>query len=352
MEDLYSNLLALCENTDTPFFFSDQELDGQHYKIFSYHFTDKDSWLLPDALEARGIMFQVDPEGGLLRLAARPMPKFFNRAEVDFVQHGVPEYIMNKADGSLISSYTDAENQVRLKSKTSIHSDHAKLAMELMDDEPRLKAFVKDCEDRGYTVNMELVSPDPKFRIVLYYDKPKLIVLNARNHVSGEYMPMELMPKAYFAGFVPADHLSRLHEDTNVEGYVVIDENGTWWKEKTAWYLARHRAKDFVNNGKAFIELVLKDEADDVFALIADQPAVLKEMQDLQHKVIQFANTLVNEVTAYWEANKDMDRKDYAIKGKTELGPMEFAMAMKYYANGEEPNWKKYLLDQVKKIDW
>ena len=86
MKELYNNLMALCDNDDTPFFYSDQVKslgrDGlEYYRIFSYHFTNKESWLLPSALEARGIMFETTDSGEFIRIASRPMQKFFNRGE-------------------------------------------------------------------------------------------------------------------------------------------------------------------------------------------------------------------------------------------------------------------------------
>lgn len=353
MKELYNNLMALCDNADTPFYFSDQSARGELYRIFSYHFTDKDSWLLPDALEARGIMFELDRNTlEPLRIAARPMQKFFNKGEVDFIDYGAPHTIMVKADGSLISSFQYANGDISVKSKTSIGSDYAGLAEYLLYADVELFDFVKWCERDGYTVNMELVAPDPMYRVVLYYNKPQLIVLNARHRETGEYMHIGQMPDNYFTGAVTHDELAALEEATNIEGYVVIDDKGNWWKEKCPWYLERHRAKDFVNQPNAFIELVLKDEADDVFALISDQPEVLEEMQELQHKVISKANTIVNTVTDYWQANKELNRKDYAIKGQQELSGLEFALAMQYYGKGAEPNWKEFLLKQIKKIEW
>jgi len=188
MKELYNNLIALCEDSDTPFFYADARWENEYYKIFSYHFTDKDSWLRPDALEARGIMFEVDEAGYFIRIASRPMHKFFNKGEVDFIEYGEPKYVMNKADGSLISSFTTAGGELRLKSKTSIHSEYAQLAMDKMYADITLFDFVKWCERDGYTVNMEIVSPDPKFRIVLYYPETKLIVLNVRHRETGEYL--------------------------------------------------------------------------------------------------------------------------------------------------------------------
>ena len=362
MNELYNKLMALCDNDSTPFFHSDQfivmENQTDHYRIFSYHFTDKESWLLPGALESRGIMFQVTEDGEFIRIASRTMQKFFNHnsrtkeGEVDFIDYGDPCHVMHKADGSLISSYLDTEQCVMLKSKTSITSDYARLAMELMDSNIDLYDFILDAEVRGYTVNMELVSPDPKFRIVLHYPEARLIVLNARHRTDGEYMDTSEIPEEFFAGTADCDVLQHLDTVKNLEGYVVIDDKGNWWKEKSAWYLERHRAKDFINQPNAFVQLVLKDEADDVFTLIADQPEILAEMQVLQHKVITVANRYVNAVTKYWQDNKELSRKDYAIKGKAELDWVEFTLAMKYYGFGDEPDWNSFFLVQHKKIEW
>lgn len=354
MKELYEQLMALCDNDSTPFYFSDQQLVNEHYRIFSYHFTDKESWLLPAALESRGIMFETTEGGEFIRLASRPMQKFFNKGEVDFIDYGDPVYVMHKADGSLISSYQDGDQCIMLKSKASITSDYAKLAMDLMGEDQALFDFILWCELAGYTVNMELVSPDPFFRIVLHYPHPRLIILNVRHRVTGEYMNHNEIPKEYFAGTAEVSALDYLDTVTNIEGYVCIDSNDNWWKEKAAWYLERHRAKDFVNQPNAFILLVLKEEADDVFTLIADQPEIVAEMQVIQHKVITRANRFINVTTKYWQDNKDLTRKEYAIKGKAELGRLEFALAMKYYTLGDEPDWTGTFIDQHerRKIDW
>lgn len=265
--------------------------------------------------------------------------------------YGDPAFIMNKADGSLISSYLDRDQCVNLKSKTSVGSDHAVLAMQLMNDNIDLYDFILDCEVRGYTVNLELVSPDPKFRVVLHYPEPMLIVLNVRHRIDGTYMDSNSIPAELFTGTVGADALDHLDTDTNLEGYVCIDDKGNWWKEKGAWYLERHRAKDFINNRTAFTLLVLNNEADDMVSLMADQPEILAEMKELQHRIISKANSIINKVSAYYNENKDLSRKDYAIKGKNELSWVEFPLAMQYFS-GSEPNWGEFLVNQVKKIDW
>ena len=89
-----------------------------------------------------------------------------------------------------------------------------------------------------------------------------------------------------------------------------------------------------------------------MFSLLVDQPEILKEMQDLQHRVITVANTIVNRVTGYWDENKELDRKDYAIKGKEELSGLEFSLAMMFYTKGDEPDWNTFLIRSIKKIEW
>ena len=181
MKELYHNLKALTLDEDTPFFSSIQVASSDEvYEIFSYHFTDRDSWDKPGALEARGIMFEVNSNTMKpTRIASRTMPKFFNHSET-VIEYSEPKYAMHKADGSLISSYINQRGYISLKSKTSLHSDHAVMAMELIFSikNAELLSFVIEAEDSGYTVNMELVAPGSKFRIVLFYAEPKLIILN------------------------------------------------------------------------------------------------------------------------------------------------------------------------------
>jgi len=358
MQDLYNNLLALSNNDDTPFYHSDQTKHDSIYRIFAYHFTDKDSWLLEDALESRGIMFEINRSGEMLRIASRPMQKFFNKGEVDFIEYSEAETVMDKADGSLISSYLDKDGTLCLKSKASLHSDHCVAAMDFLARpiNQMLNTFLNEMEDEGYTVNMEWVSPHPDFRIVIYYAQADLIILNARHRETGEYYDQRLlktrMTKRVVDLYPDTSIINHLEDRQGVEGYVVIDTNNNWYKLKTAWYLERHRAKDFVNRPVEFVKLVLKEEADDVFALVEDQPELHDEMVLLQHQVTKTANTIVNTVTKYWEENNELNRKDYAIKGQSELHGFEFPLAMQYYSNGSEPNWTEFLLNVVKKINW
>lgn len=138
MLELYNNLISLCESSEvSKFFYKDFNgpMDGK-FRIFSYHYASYSDWLKPDALECRGIMFEMG-ENGPVRVAARPMEKFFNLDENPLsmgINIADVTYIMDKADGSLVSSYVD-DGYLYLKSKTSLYSDQARQAAALIHSE-------------------------------------------------------------------------------------------------------------------------------------------------------------------------------------------------------------------------
>lgn len=79
---LFDNLMALCEYDRTKFFYTDVNLSlGTTGRIFNYNYASYSDWLLPDALECRGIMFEIDAEGNPIKILSRPMEKFFNLNE-------------------------------------------------------------------------------------------------------------------------------------------------------------------------------------------------------------------------------------------------------------------------------
>jgi len=356
---LYKDLLALCEGEKTPFYFKDFPLLGEFYRVFSYHAAIPRDFACEASLESRGIMFQTNNSGEYIRIASRPMQKFFNRGEhPKYDIDGSIEVVMDKVDGSLMSTFLTGNGHLDLKSKTSLNSDHANLSRKILEADNFLYGALEDLELSGYTVNMEFVTPDPRYRIVLHYDKHGLIVLNARHRETGEYLPRGELERLfgdyayrYLVGLGSVEDLVDFKDQKGIEGYVVIDEFDQWAKLKTPWYIERHRAKDFINRPIAFIELVIKEEIDDVMALL-DQEEVRKQAEEWIWKVTRKMNGIINRVTRHYRQNKSLSRKDFAIKSKSALSNDEFSLAMMYYAKGEEPDWNDFFLRRVKKIDW
>lgn len=78
-KELYEALMALTANE--AFYHIDQTLDGFEYRIFNYRLASYTDFCAPNALEMRGIMFEMK-DGQPIRLASRPPAKFFNYREV------------------------------------------------------------------------------------------------------------------------------------------------------------------------------------------------------------------------------------------------------------------------------
>jgi T4 RnlA family RNA ligase len=198
--DLYKDLMALCNDTSNAFYFSDRVTDTHVFRVFSYRLASWSDFLLPNAKNCRGTMFDITNEDNIT-LVSLPPEKFFNAAEgnVDHSQHPIGE-ILTKMDGSLISTYslyanaqhTDSYGAILranmifgIKSKTSINSEQSTAALEYLTlpEHNDLFQILRVFDDLGYTVNMEWTSP--KNRIVIPYQEDKLTILSARDILTG-----------------------------------------------------------------------------------------------------------------------------------------------------------------------
>lgn len=373
-QTLYDQLMHLC-NTNEAFYFADHDDDGvTRNRIFSYRLASYSDFLLPGALEARGIMFQVDSatQTKVYALQSRPPAKFFNIGENPLtmdLDYSKIQHSFIKEDGSLISTWCDAvvgmgedfETQsewvLRLKSKTSTSSDQANAALKWVQLHRDYYDTLLDWTLRGWTVNCEWCSPDN--RIVVGYEQPKLIVLNARNRQSGAYAPRAELEAAFGEYLVgegqmvrSSEDLEELAEHTGYEGVILQFEPGyrvDFVKFKNKWYLHRHRTKDSVNNANALFDAVLHEATDDLRTLFLEDVVALKRIEDMEQLVIPLYNHYVRSVEQFHEENKHLERKDYAIKAQAEfpqakspLNKITFSSIMSVY-QGKNPNYKELL---------
>jgi RNA ligase len=367
-QELWNQLMTLCESSEC-FFYADQERFGQWFRIFNYRLASYTDFLQPGALECRGTMFVIDREGKNaepLGLVSRPMQKFFNHRENPFTMDITlddVETVWDKADGSLISSYMSHEDEVCLKSKGSLHSDQAQAAEKLLCTESYndLYQAVRKLEWENYTVNMEYVAPDN--RIVIGYEEPALIVLNARHRFTGEYMEWETLANSIRADRLVKRYEFDSHEEqvaflenlpsmTGIEGVVVETFNGEFMKMKTEAYLTAHRAKDSINSPRRLFEAVLEEATDDLRTLFFDDPVALNMIEEMELKVDQIYNHAVDQVERFYERNKHLERKEYAILGQQEFtGQLRrgFGLAMSKYL-GHEVNYKEFLRKHYKEF--
>lgn len=360
---LFSDLMSLV-NLNEAFYFQDFNLEGKTYRIFNYRLASYTDFLQPGAMQCRGTMFEVSSDGQLIGLAALPMEKFFNLNEnpmtMDLDLSRVIE-VQEKADGSLMSTYFH-NDQLRLKSKGSLFSDQAIAAMKYLDARPDIKAEI-EMVARGHgvggyqtTVNLEWCSPD--HRIVLGYMSPVLKVMNARRSVDGSYVPTDQLIRA----LPKCSHVERVNTDdpvafvasipsmVDVEGYVIRLASGQRIKIKCDWYLSLHHAKDSVTNPRRLFECILDEAVDDLRSMFATDPLSIRQIDEMQVKVDHIYNSMVKSVETFYDDNKSLDRKSYAISAQENFkGTLYFGLAMSKYLN-KPTDYKQFLKGKWKEL--
>lgn len=362
---LYTELMDLCKPDDSPFYYVDQLLDGVLYRVFTYRLGSYSDFCKPSGLESRGHMFRVDMNGNMEALVCLPPAKFFNYKENPFTMDldlsQESDLIMNKEDGSLISSYMH-KGTLRLKSKTSLTSEQAVAAEAYLASNPKLYAFVMLMTSNGITVNMEFLSPN--YRIVIPHQQDNLIVHGARAIATGASFGYEVL-KAIMLENDCAGHLVKNYAGGvgtletfidsvpnmthGIEGFVVVLRDGTMFKLKTNAYIALHRMKDSIGSQKRLFEVVVNEAHDDAKAAFADDAFMIEQIEDMERKVSAIYTNLKINVIQFYNENKDLDRKSYAVKGQADLQKMYFGLAMTMYL-GKEPNFKEWMIKHYKEL--
>lgn len=355
--EIYESLMNICRN-DECFFYADQILFSKTCRIFNYRLASYTQWLQPHALECRGITYHIDDKGEPVELLSWPFQKFFNYGECPFtidIDLSKVSEIQDKMDGSLISTMW-INNTLWLKSKGSLFSEQAQAANRLINSSEfsELKSFCVDLTSHlNYTVIMEYTSP--VHRIVLDYPFDNLTVLAVRNNETGKFVKLE-----HFNNILPEKYVvpSRSVKDVNsfigsidamkgIEGFVLVFPSGFRMKIKTSEYATLHFVKDSINSERRLFEAVVREHSDDIKAMFTDDPVAVARIEEMEKRVAGIYNSLVNSVDSFYEANKHLIRKDYAIKGQKELSSLEFSLAMCKYI-GKTIDYKETLIKHRK----
>lgn len=325
--NLFNQLMQLSEASES-FYFSDMKgEDNALYRIFLYRLGSYSEFLLPSALESRGTMYrQLD--NGEWRLVCRPFTKFFNWKENPFTMNldfSKAQTIMVKEDGSLISTYLDANGILQLKSKGSVKSEQVFAARAWLNNHPDFEALLYENTATGFTVNCEWTSP--LNRIVESYSTEKLTVLGAREMSSGMYVSHDALVKRYGADRVVRT-IQIAPEDVSAmptgEGVVVFFGNGAsagsnFTKIKTERYCTLHKLKDGVNNPNALFDAVLNEQVDDLKASFSDDGQVQMFVEVMESLVNTSFNQFCKIIRTVHSQLRDADRKTYAVQSKVVL---------------------------------
>lgn len=357
LETLFEDLTALCSGEESSFYSVDHVRNGVTYRVFTYRLASYTEFQQRNAIECRGHTFRLDGENDWT-LASLPMQKFFNYGEhigwgTDLNLSTIT-CIMDKADGSLISTVNDGDGGFFLKSKTSFTSQQAIDAQKLLNSDNNLNSILATLNAKRFTVNMEYVAPDNQ--IVIGYDKPQLIVLNARHRVTGEYINEPIM-EAMFGDYLiksfpipanPAEFMVESEKMLGIEGFVIKLDNGLMFKHKTEAYCILHHLKDSINCARKLWEACITGTTDDLRALFKDDPISVARIIDMEEKASRIYNHVEVSVENFYKENKDLDRKSYAIKGQEILNKDgTFSLAMNLYI-GRDSGVKNFLIKHYK----
>ena len=342
VQNIFNDLMQLTAQNDAFMWKDFVSPGGGKFRIFSYRLASYSDFLAPNALECRGTMFKIDDEGNFVGMASRTPMKFFNAYENPFTMFDKStlsteiEVVMDKLDGSIISTFMDSDYTVRTKSHASLHSDHAynSTAMLLNDREFYNEIFY--AETMGYTVNMEYTSPE--YRIVLPYQEDKLTILNLRHRSTGELLIGErlfefsqmLYKRSVFANdgvmnssFPMKETLYESIEAArtmkDIEGFVMILKDGRMCKVKTDWYCALHFTKDSINIDSRLYEAIINGGSDDLKQMFSTDAYCIKKIEKMEQLVFSCYNKLVHDVELFYETNKHLERKEYALKVQSEV---------------------------------
>lgn len=341
-EQIYNDLVALVASHDAFMYKDFVSPGGGTYRIFSYRLASYSDFLEPNALECRGSMFKIDADGNYVGIAARPPKKFFNAYENPFTMFPKStlsteiEVVMDKLDGSIISTFIDDDFVLRTKSQASLFSDHALNSTKMLRANKEYYDDVYHAELLGYTVNLEYTSPE--YRIVLPYQEDHLTVLNVRHRQTGEMLVGEKLKEAFPALYERSvsakfgnidstfpmketlmDSINACRTMTDIEGYVIILKDGSICKIKTDWYSALHFTKDSINVDSRLYGVVLNGASDDLKLMFSTDAYSIKKIEKMEQLVFSCYNKLVHEVETFVEANKDLERKEFALKVQKEI---------------------------------
>lgn len=249
------------------------------------------------------------------------------KSKEDYIRENTPLHSFEKLDGSLIL-IGEIDGILVAKSKTSINSEHAKMANALIASNVKLHDYLYSTIVDGYTPVMELVGPG-EFKIVLRYPEHALIWLGSVRHTNYEVKVVtEDEDVEYFkevSGIRCAgvnkfswDELNHIQENgkPDIEGFVVQTESG-FTKCKLVSYVNLHHLKDSVNSINNLIALIISDDLDDLMGQFQDDVETCQYITEVQEKVAHKFNHLVVEFKElrrqYFQDFKE-NRKDFAIK--------------------------------------
>ncbi|MEQ8824053.1 MAG: RNA ligase [Filomicrobium sp.] len=285
-----------------------------NYTVIDYVFVTKETFDTDMALQCRGLKFDLDG-----RIIGRPFHKFFNMYEKEdpsSVDWSRPHTILEKLDGTMIHPVMLGSEMVFM-TRMGITS-HAERAMALAS--PQVVALCRDLLAAGLTPMFEYTGPEN--RVVVLYESSRLTLLAVRETITGRYLPYAELARIATKHDVPVaqshgtiENIAEFIADgralRDVEGYVIAFDDGHRVKLKADGYVLRHRALSHVHLEKNVLNWVLTGAVDDVIPLLS--PKAAERVLEYQSLVEEAISQQTAKVQNFYEDNRCLDRKDYAL---------------------------------------
>lgn len=285
--------------------------------------------------ECRGIIF-CSETGKILR---RPYHKFFNvgeKQENSNLNLTEEHVLLEKLDGSMLVPFY-LNGKVVWGTKAGL-TPVAEPVQAYVNRNPKYQEFVTQVLAAGYSPIFEWCSRIQK--IVLDYPEDRLILTAIRDIVDGHYAHYSVM-QAFSEEFdIPVvqkfdsmkdikDLVAHTRDLQDLEGYVIRFDDGHMAKLKCDWYCTIHKALEGLYFEKDVIEMIMKDNVDDIKAIIPiDRVNALEEYaseltKNVYAKIDEIYDSgMVSYIKAHEEANFDEKetKKQYALKVKDRKG--------------------------------
>jgi T4 RnlA family RNA ligase len=332
----------------------DETVDNIAIKTFNYRSALPAEFNQKYARNLRGIGYNAET-GKLLYL---PMHKFFNYNENEFtLDYKVNKWdiktITEKYDGSLIIFYL-LNNKLLCRTQNNSVSNQSIWAMDLVTNNKNGNELIKSITEdinNGYTPMFEFVSW--RNRIVVKYEYERIIYIGHRNRNTGEFSRDKDRYIQYGIESVKSYNIKEFTMDKIIEictnstedreGFVVEFTNGEMVKIKLAQYFSLHKTKDELLNDKNVVKLALEGKIDDILPMLEFDSEFRNHIVELSNKTIIAYRGYIEKATKYYNENKDLITKDFAIKAKKETTREIFNLSMNLYNYGA--------IDKVKFMD-
>jgi len=332
----FDECVNMTKNKDI-FIRKDEVLDGVPIATFSYRLASyKDFYGVKGSFNMRGITFRSDTK----ELLALPLHKFWNLNENEFVTDKIFEnkkilHVSEKYDGSLVYFFM-LNNKLFCKTKLNCYAEQACWAMDIVNKKSDLKDFIVKQISSGFTPMFEFISP--RNQIVVLYSREELKYICSRSMNTGLYdfcdYGLESVDKYSFTDVEKI--MSAINSsDKNREGFVVVFEDHSMIKIKTTDYFNLHKIRENIYNENTLAEMILSEKLDDVKNFFKDDSNLLEYINNFESNVVNRYNFFKQSALSYFKDNKDLTRKEYAVKAKSVISDISFPLAMELYTNGE-----------------